>query len=106
MFRSAFGTSFWVCSELRSNLGPKKKISCRAKPKHLLWTLIYFKVNISEEMMIKIANCKSCDTFRNWVTKFTDGIAALEDDVIVWENRLNRGTSRKSSIQCGCFDSS
>ncbi|CAJ1953985.1 unnamed protein product [Cylindrotheca closterium] len=89
VFRAAFGTSFEVCSELWSKLEPKKKISRRAQPKHLLWTLIYYKVNISEEMMIKIANCKSCDTFRDWVSKFTDGIADLEEVVIVWANRFN-----------------
>jgi len=64
----------------------KKKISSCAEPKHLLWTFIYFKVNISESLMIKLARCKSCDTFRNWVSKFTNAIASLESEVIVWEN--------------------
>ncbi|CAJ1951004.1 unnamed protein product [Cylindrotheca closterium] len=63
VFRAAFGTSFEVCSELWSKLEPKKKISRRAQPKHLLWTLIYYK--------------------------FTDGIADLEEVVIVWANRFN-----------------
>jgi len=98
VFRSAFGTSFRVCSELWCKLEPKKTISRRAKPKHLLWTLIYYKVNISEEMMIKIANCKSCDTFRDWVIKFTDAIAALEDDVIVWANRFNNWDGKTPAL--------
>jgi len=87
-FRAAFGSSFETISTLWTRLRPKERISNRAKPHHLLWTFIYFKVHTSEPLMCKIAQCKSCDTFRNWVKKFTYATAALESEVIVWANRF------------------
>jgi len=97
-FRAAFGAGFHTIADVWKRLEPNNKISSRAQPKHLLWTFIYFKVSISESLMIKLARCKSCDTFRNWVSKFTDAMAALESEVIAWENRFKDWDPRQQAL--------
>ena len=48
--------------------------------------------------MIKLAKCKSCDTFRDWVTKFTIAICGLEMEVIVWENRFKDWNPKQAAL--------
>jgi hypothetical protein len=95
-FRAALGASFKTISKLWNMLEPLEKISRRARPKHLLWTLVYLKVHKSEPIHCRITGCKSRDTFRNWVNRFVDAIADLEDKVIVFEHRFQDwdGTTR------------
>jgi len=97
-FRAAFGAGFVTIADVWKRLEPKKKVSSRAQPKHLLWTFMHFKVSTSESLMIKLAGCKSCDTFRNWVSKFTNAIAALESEVIVWENRFKDWDPKQQAL--------
>jgi hypothetical protein len=44
MFRATLGVSFETAAALWNKLEPRSKISDRAKPKHLLWTLVFLKV--------------------------------------------------------------
>ena len=88
-FRAHFGISFLVMSELWSLLNPYEQISKRAQAKHLLWTLVYLKVYQTEAIHCTIVKCKTRETFRNWVRKFTTAIRELEPQVIQFENRWN-----------------
>ena len=97
-FCAAFGAGFQTIADVWQRLEPKNKISTRAEPKHLLWTLIYFKVNTTESLMIKLAKCNSCDIFQNWVTKFTIAICGLEMEVIVWENRFKDWNPKQAAL--------
>ena len=44
MFRATLGVSFDTVSDLWNRLDPINMISNRAKPEHLLWTLVFLKV--------------------------------------------------------------
>jgi hypothetical protein len=81
-------------------LKPLDKISRRARPKHLLWTMVYLKVHQSEPIHCLITGCKSRDTFRNWVGRFLDAIADLEDKVIMWENRFREWDGTTQCLIC------
>ncbi len=85
-FCALFGASFLTISELWNMLNPINTVSERAKPKHLLWTLIFLKVNKLEPVHLLLTGCKSRDTFQNWVKRFAEAIANLEGEVIVFEN--------------------
>jgi hypothetical protein len=99
-FRAALGASFRTISELWNMLEPIQNISSRARPKHLLWTFVYLKVHKSEPIHLRITGCKSRDTFRNWVDRFVDSIADLEDEVIVFENRFREWDGKTQCLLC------
>lgn len=88
MFRATLGVSCATGAMLWNKLEPTTKISDRAKPKHLLWTLVFLKVYKTEPIHLKITGCKSRDTFRQWVNRFATAIADLEDSMIVLGNRF------------------
>lgn len=88
MFRAHFGASFKTMSVVWSKLEPHRTISARAEPNHLLWTLVFLKVNKSEPVHLTITGCKSRDTFRNWVFRFACAIADLSEEVIDFGNRF------------------
>jgi hypothetical protein len=54
LFRATLGVSFRTLAELWNMLEPTSKISNRAKPKHLLWTFVYLKVNKTEPIHLQI----------------------------------------------------
>jgi hypothetical protein len=100
LFRATFGVSFIVVAELWNMLDPTSNISNRAKPKHLLWTLVFLKVNKSEPVHLRITGCKSRDTFRDWVGRFAAAIADLESRVIVFSNRFKDWDGRTQCLMC------
>lgn len=100
MFRATIGISFRTMSELWNMLDPTRTISNRAKPKHLLWTLVFLKVNQSEPVHLKLTGCKSRDTFRQWVDRFAHAIAGLENTVIVLENRFKDWDGKTRCLMC------
>ena len=75
-------------------------ISNQAKPKHLLWTLIFLKVNKLEPVHCQLGGCKSQDTYRQWVKRFADGIAKLEGKVIIFENRFKKWNGKTQCLIC------
>jgi hypothetical protein len=99
-FKGAFGASFRTISALREKLEPKRKILHRAQAKHLLWTLVYFKVHKSEPIHCTIVGCKSQDTFRDWVNKFAVAISELECEVIDLSNRFKGWDGRTRCLIC------
>ena len=100
MFRATLGVSFLAISELWNMLDPTIMISDRAKPKHLLWTLVFLKVNKSEPVHLKITGCKSRDTFRQWVNRFAVAIANLEARVIDLKNRFKGWDGSTQCLMC------
>ena len=100
MFRATLGASFLTVSELWNRLDPTNKISNRAEPKHLLWTLVFLKVNKTEPIHLKITGCKSRDTFRGWVNRFATAIALLETDITNLANRFNDWDGRNRCLMC------
>jgi hypothetical protein len=100
MFRATLGVSFRTVAELWNMLEPTTKISNRAKPKHLLWTFVFLKVNKSEPVHLNITGCKSRDTFRQWVNRFAIAIADLETSVIVLENRFKNWDGENQCLLC------
>lgn len=97
-FRAHFGASFKTMSVLWTKLDPHTTISSRAEPKHLLWTLVFFKVHKTEPIHLRITRCKSRDTFRNWVYKFASAIADLSEDVIDFANRFQGWNGRNQCL--------
>ena len=88
LFRATLGASFRTISELWNMLDPINQISRQVKPQHLLWTLVFLKVNKTEPIHLNITGCKSRDTFRDWVKRFAEAIVSLESRVIVFGNRF------------------
>jgi hypothetical protein len=97
-FRGAFGASFATISALWDQLEPKRKISQRAQGKHLLWTMVYLKVNQSETIHCAIVGCKSRDTFRDWASKFSVAISEVEAKVISLSNRFKGWDGRNRCL--------
>ena len=100
IFRATLGVSFRTLSELWNMLDPTRMISDRAKPKHLLWTLVFLKVNKSEPVHLKLTGCKSRDTFRQWVNRFAAAIADLETSVIDLNNRFKDWDGKTQCLLC------
>ena len=100
IFRGLFGCPFKVVSKLWNMLDPIGKMSNRCKPIHLLWTLVFLKVYKSEAVHCRIVGCKSRDTYRNWVDRFTEAIADLAEDVIVFSNRFKEWDGQTRCLIC------
>ena len=98
LFRATLGASFRTISELWNLLDPINLISNRAKPMHLLWLMVFLKVNKSEPIHLKITGCKSRDTFRQWVRRFANAVANLESKLIVFENRFKNWNGRTQCL--------
>ena len=100
MFRATLGVSFPVMSELWNRLDPTNNISNRAKPEHLLWTLVFLKVNNSEPVHLQITGCRSRDTFRRWVNRFATAITTLETEIINLGNRFQGWDGKTRCLMC------
>ena len=100
MFRATLGVSFLTISKLWNMLDPTRTISDRARPKHLLWTLVFLKVNKTEPVHLKITGCRSRDTFRQWVNRFATAISDLETKVINLENRFKDWDGQTQCLMC------
>lgn len=78
LFRSLFGVSPRVCLNLwhqHINLPPK------AKPKHLLWALLYLKVYGTEQALSGMVHVTR-KTYRKWVRIMVGAIAAAAPYVV------------------------
>jgi hypothetical protein len=100
LFRATLGASFRTVAELWNMLDPINNISNRTKPKHLLWTLVFLKVNKTEPIHLRITGCKSRDTFRGWVGRYAAAISALMPSVIVLANRFKDWDALTQCLMC------
>ena len=81
-FRSFFGTSPEICSDLWELLVMADQIPDYAKPEHLLWSLLFLKVYGTEASLTSMVDCPDEKTFRKWVKIFVTGISWLESDIV------------------------
>jgi hypothetical protein len=79
---SLIGTSFEVCSELWNLINPLVTISPDAKPKHLLWALLFLKNYCIEKINARLVGGVDAKTFRKWSWLFVEGVAKLKDSVV------------------------
>eukprot|EP00980_Cylindrotheca_fusiformis_P021098 scaffold8090_cov82-Cylindrotheca_fusiformis.AAC.11 len=87
---SLIGTSYEICAELWNLINPVNTISKSSRPKHLLWTLLFLRTYNTENVNTRLVGGADNETFRNWCWHFVGAIAALEHEVIIWDNRLRQ----------------
>lgn len=88
-FASFFGTAPDVMSECWERIGHKVE---GGKPKHLLWTFMFMKLCLPEDVMcVLLATSKP--TMKKWVWKFMESLA-LESLHIVDRNKHKRNLPR------------
>jgi DDE superfamily endonuclease len=86
-FRSFFGASIDVVVNVWNRL--ESTIDSAAKPKHLLWSLVFLKIYGTEDVHCRITGWPDPKTFRKWTWYFLEQISALKDNVINLDNRFD-----------------
>lgn len=81
-YRAFFGCSSDVTTSLWLKLQPQWHINIMARPKHLLWSLVFLKVYASEIALSAMVGSPDEKTFRKWTQLFVDAISWLEADVV------------------------
>jgi hypothetical protein len=79
---SLIGVSYDICAELWNLINPLVSASKNAKPKHLLWTLLFLKNYSTEEVSTRVVGGADKKTFREWCWIFIEAIAKLEPEVV------------------------
>jgi hypothetical protein len=90
-FHTLIGTSPILCSHLWGRLDPTVEISGAARPKHLLWALLFLR-HYGTEILNSTVTGADEKTFRKWVWLFVNSISNLHAEVILWGNRFNGAT--------------
>ena len=80
-FKSFFGVHWDICEITWALLDDNGKYKKR-EPKHLLWTLVFFKVYSTENVHCKIVKepgkkMTTAKTFREWVRKVAEELADI-----------------------------
>ena len=79
-FRALFGTSPKVCRILWDKVY-EESTPRGAKPKHLLWALLFCRVYNTEHVNASMAGCDE-KTFRKWSWVFVEAISDLQHEVV------------------------
>ena len=87
-FISHFGTSPDVVAYLWNQMDPVNTICKTAKPKYLLWALLFLCKYQDEALNCDVVGIQDPKTFRDWVKLFVNGIADLDAEVILFANRF------------------
>jgi DDE superfamily endonuclease len=90
VFRGFFGAPVEVVADIWNRILPliHDEYKASAKPKHLLWALVFIKIYSTEEVHCRIVGWPDPKTFRKWSWYFLQKIANMKDDVILLDNRL------------------
>lgn len=88
-FRGFFGAPVEVITDLWNRIDPLIDDEA-AKPKHLLWALVFIKVYASEAVHCCIVGWPDKKTFRKWSWYFLEKIFYLKDDIIVLDKRFEQ----------------
>ena len=88
-FRGCFGAPSIVVAELWNLIQAHGGLDKDAKPKHLLWALVFLKVYSTEELHCAIVGWPSKKTFEKWSWYFVKRISDLKDDLISLGNRFD-----------------
>ena len=90
-FKAHFGVTPEVCAEVWYSI----KKPTNARPKHLLWALLFLKLYETEDVLIAKLQVKSRETLRKWVWVMVQAIAGLSKSKIRWANRLKHDRFNK-----------
>ena len=85
---SMFGVSPPVVAEVWDRINPVANVHQQSEHKHLLWAMLFLKKFHDELSLCKIAGAKDPKWYRKWCCLFVDTIAALDGQVIRWNNRF------------------
>jgi hypothetical protein len=80
-FRSLFGVSAFVASKIWRRCGTIGSLPPGAKPKHLLWVLLFLKVYATESVHRSIVHT-SRKTWRKWVWLMVPVVADLAPHLV------------------------
>jgi len=81
LFGEHFGVSPWVTACVWNKLLELQLVPNRAQVKHLLWTLLFFKVYATEQVLSSICECNA-ETYRIWVRRMLDALGQLKRKVV------------------------
>ena len=87
-FKAVFGVSTYVCHALWKRMSDKDVLPEKALGKHLLWTLKWLKLYLSNEAMCAVCNCSE-NTFRKWRDIMVEGITRIN---VVSEKQMSANT--------------
>ena len=83
-FRGHFGVDWYICADLWLLLVPllaDEHYFRGAKPKHLLWTLLFLKCYDTEVVLSARVHADE-KTFRKWIWMFVDLLSYLSGDLV------------------------
>ena len=83
-FTEFFGTSYDVCEDVWRRINPTENVHPNAKPKHLLWALLFLFNYCTEKINCKLVGIRDPKTYRYWTWMFVDAIADLEGELVSW----------------------
>jgi hypothetical protein len=76
IFRANFGVSPYICAVVWNELVDTRSLPQGARPKHILWSLLFLKVYATENVLCTICACDE-KTFRKWVWLLVAAMARL-----------------------------
>ena len=85
---SMFGVSPPVVAEVWDRINPVANVHQQSEHKHLLWAMLFLKKFHDDLSLCKIVGAKDPKWHRKWCYLFVDAIAALDGQVIRWNNRF------------------
>lgn len=85
-FRGFFGAPIAVIANIWNRIEPN--LEDAAKPKHLLWSLVFLKIYATEDVHCRIVGWPDRNTFRKWQWYFVEKIAELKEEIILLDNRF------------------
>ena len=80
-FRSHIGCSFEVCADAWSRMVARDSLPQDAKPKHLIWTLMYLKLYDTQRRSSVVLNSDS-KTIRKWKCIILKALFDIKDTVV------------------------
>ena len=86
--REFFGAPLVVIVDLWNRIGPVKRQTLDAKPKHLLWALVFLHVYSTEEIHCRIIGTKDPKLYREWTWFMIERIAMLKEEIIRLDRRF------------------
>lgn len=88
-FRGFFGAPISIITDIWNKLALEQNLEDAAKPKHLLWSLVFLKVYSTEEVHCRIVGWPDPKTYRKWSCwYFLEQISGLQAQTIKLSNRF------------------
>ena len=81
LFRSHIGCSFEVCADAWNRMVARDSLPGDAKPKHLIWTLMYLKLYDTQRRSSVVLR-SDADTIRKWRNIILRALFGIKDTVV------------------------